>query len=116
MSGTHDVRAASATYEHLADVADLPEGALLGVRRSDGFDVCLFNDRGTIGAVGNECTHAAFMLSEGALLDDGILECAWHGARFDCHTGDVCRGPAEEPVPVLDVRVEDGRVMVAGPA
>lgn len=99
-------------FEYLADVDDLPEGATLGVKRSDGLEVCLFNYRGTIGAVGNECTHAEFLLSDGSLRNDGTLECVWHGARFDCRTGRVCRGPAEDPVPVFAVRVENGRVLV----
>ena len=99
-------------FEHLADVADLPEGTLIGARLSTGDEVCLFNYRGTIGAVGNECTHAEFLLSDGTLRRDGTLECAWHGARFDCRSGQVCRGPAEDPVPVYPVRVEDGRVLV----
>jgi nitrite reductase/ring-hydroxylating ferredoxin subunit len=99
-------------FEYLADAADVPEGTLLAVQRSSGEDVCLFNDRGTIGAVGNECTHAEFLMSDGTLRNDGILECAWHGAWFDCRTGRVCRGPAEEPLPVYPVRVEEGRVLV----
>jgi 3-phenylpropionate/trans-cinnamate dioxygenase ferredoxin subunit len=99
-------------FEDLADVNDLPEGAILGVKRSDGFEICLFNYRGTIGAVGNECTHAEFQLSEGTLRNDGTLECVWHGARFDCRSGRVCRGPAEDPIPVFPVRIEKGRVLV----
>jgi nitrite reductase/ring-hydroxylating ferredoxin subunit len=99
-------------YEHVADVDDLPEGALLAVHRADGEQVCLFNHRGTIGAVGNECTHAEFLLSDGTLRNDGTLECVWHGARFQCTTGKVCRGPAEDPVPVFPVRIEGKRVLV----
>ena len=99
-------------FEYLADVADLPEGALVAVTRSTGEELCLFNHRGTIGAVGNECTHAEFLMSDGTLRNDGTLECAWHGARFDCRTGRVCRGPAEDPLPVCPVRVENGRVLV----
>jgi nitrite reductase/ring-hydroxylating ferredoxin subunit len=99
-------------FEHLADVSDLPEGALVGTQLSSGEEVCLFNYRGTIGAVGNECTHAEFLISDGMLRNDGTLECAWHGARFDCKSGRVCRGPAEEPLPVFPVRIEDGRVLV----
>lgn len=99
-------------FEHLADVRDLPDGALLAARRSTGEEVCLFNYRGTIGAVGNECTHAEFAISDGTLRNDGTLECVWHGARFDCRTGRVCRGPAEDPLPVYAVRIEGERVLV----
>jgi 3-phenylpropionate/trans-cinnamate dioxygenase ferredoxin subunit len=99
-------------FEYVADVADLPEGALLGVRTAGGEEICVFNHRGSIGAVGNVCTHAEFLLSDGTLRNDGTVECAWHGARFDCRSGRVCRGPAEEPLPVYEVRVERGRVLV----
>jgi 3-phenylpropionate/trans-cinnamate dioxygenase ferredoxin subunit len=99
-------------FEHLADVSDLPEGTLLAVKRADGVEICLYNFRGSIGAVGNECTHAEFLMSDGTLRNDGTVECAWHGARFDCRTGRVCRGPAEDPLPVFAVTIEDGRVLV----
>ncbi|MDB4876995.1 MAG: putative iron-sulfur protein [Gemmatimonadetes bacterium] len=99
-------------FEVLASVADLPDGALMAAVRSDGAEICLFNHRGTIGAVGNVCTHAEFLLSDGTLRNDGSLECVWHGARFDCRTGKVCRGPAEDPVAVFPVRIEGGRVLV----
>jgi 3-phenylpropionate/trans-cinnamate dioxygenase ferredoxin component len=96
----------------LANVADVPEGALLAVHRSTGEEICLFNYRGTIGAVSNECTHAEFLMSDGALRNDGTLECVWHGARFDCRTGAVRRQPAVDPLPVYQVSVEGDRILV----
>ena len=99
-------------FEYVADVADLPDGTLLGVTRSNGDEVCVFNHEGRVGAVGNVCTHAEFLMSDGTLRNDGILECAWHGAWFDARTGQVCRGPAEDPLPVFPVRVENGQVFV----
>lgn len=99
-------------FEYLADLADLPDGMLLGVTRGDGAEICLFNYRGTIGAIGNICTHAEFLMSDGTLRNDGTIECAWHGARFDFHSGCVCRGPAEDPLPVYPVQVENGKVFV----
>lgn len=99
-------------FEHLADVTDLPDGMLLGVQRSNGEEVCLYNFRGSIGAVGNVCTHAEFAMADGTLRNDGTIECVWHGARFDCRTGRVCRGPAEFPLPVFSVEVDGQRVLV----
>lgn len=86
---------------------------MLGVTLSDGTPVCVFNHRGTIGAVGNLCTHAEFLISDGVLHGDGTLECIWHGARFDCRTGAVKRHPAEQPLPVFEARTVGGRVLVA---
>ena len=102
MSGFEDVGAAS----------DIPDGTIVGITLGDGAPVCVFNHRGTIGAVGNLCTHAEFLISDGVLHGDGTLECVWHGARFDCRTGAVRRNPAERPLPVYAVRTEGGRVLV----
>jgi nitrite reductase/ring-hydroxylating ferredoxin subunit len=98
--------------EDVAAAADLPEGTMLGVTLSDGAPVCVFNHRGVIGAVGNLCTHAEFLISDGVLHGDGTLECVWHGARFDCRTGAVKRHPAELPLPVYETHEENGRVLV----
>ena len=104
-----------ASYTDVAPLSALPEGEMLGVTLPDGAQVCVFNNRGTIGAVGNVCTHAEFLMSDGVLHADGTIECIWHGARFDCCTGAVRRHPASEPLPVYDVRIADGRILV-GPA
>ena len=99
----------------LTDVAaasDVAAGELLGVTLPDGTAVCLYNRDGEIGAVGNVCTHAEFAMSDGVLRPDGTIECVWHGARFDCRTGAVRRHPATDPLPVYEVRVERGRVLV----
>jgi 3-phenylpropionate/trans-cinnamate dioxygenase ferredoxin subunit len=53
-------------------------------------------------------------MSEGTLLSNGRIECAWHGAQFDCRTGAPKHYPAEEPLPVYDVKVEDGAIWVRG--
>ena len=90
----------------------LPEGELLGVILADGTPVCLYNDRGTVGAVSDVCTHQEFAMSDGVLHGDGTLECIWHGARYDCRTGAVRRVPATDPLAVYPVRVEHDRILV----
>lgn len=99
-------------FEHLADVADVPEGSLLAVKNAAGEEICLLNYRGRIGALHNVCTHAEFPMSDGALLNDGMIECVWHGARYDCRSGAVCRGPAVDPLAVYEVRVEGTRILI----
>jgi 3-phenylpropionate/trans-cinnamate dioxygenase ferredoxin component len=100
-------------FEEVAPLAALPEGELLGAVLADGTAVCLYNDRGTIGAVHDVCSHAEFPMSDGVLHGDGTLECMWHGARYDCRTGAVRRGPAIKPLAVFETRVERGRILVA---
>jgi nitrite reductase/ring-hydroxylating ferredoxin subunit len=78
----------------------------------DGARICLANVGGEIVALRDACTHQEFPMSQGTLLPDGTIECAWHGARFDCRTGAVVREPAVEPIPRHAVRVEDGMILV----
>ena len=106
---------AGAGFERVASIAELPEGTLLGVMRSSGAAVCLFNDAGRIGAIADLCTHQAFPLSQGMLQPDGAVQCSWHGAKFDCLTGRVREGPAVDPIRVYETRVRDGEIWV-GPA
>lgn len=114
MTVSDETRDEGQELETVADVADVPEGTLLGVRTAAGEEICVFNFRGRIGAVHNVCTHAEFPLSDGTLTNDGMIECVWHGARYSCLTGEVRRGPAIDPVGVYETRVEDGRVRVGG--
>lgn len=103
--------APGAEFERVASVADVPVGTLRAVQRG-AERVCLFNAGGHIGAVADLCTHQAFPMSEGTLEADGTIECAWHGARFDCMNGEVKRGPAEESLPVYDVQVHQDAIWV----
>ena len=106
-----DARAVDAGFVAVARLDDLPPGTLLGVTLPDGTPVCLANVDGTVRAVHDACTHAAFLLSAGELAG-GAIECAWHGARFDAATGAVCRGPACDAVATYAVRVADGEIAV----
>jgi 3-phenylpropionate/trans-cinnamate dioxygenase ferredoxin subunit len=103
----------SPSFEAVARVDDIPEGELLAVEKSDGTRICLVNlGGGEILALSDSCTHQDFPMAAGTLLPDGTIECAWHGARFDCRTGAVRKPPATEPIPVYEVRVADGDVLV----
>jgi nitrite reductase/ring-hydroxylating ferredoxin subunit len=106
------VNAAGDGFARVAKASDIPEGGLLGVVTPAGERVCLINDGGVIRAVGDECPHQGFALSSGDLLGNGTIECVWHGARFDCRSGAVLRGPAEETLAVFDARVVGGEVFV----
>lgn len=101
-------------FERVARASDVAEGTLTTVQR--GRDrICLFRHAGRIGATAELCTHQSFPMAEGTLEADGTIECAWHGARFDCLTGDVRQGPAVEPLTMYEVRVEGDDVWVGPP-
>ncbi len=43
-------------------------------------------------AVSNRCRHLFAPLGKGK-VEDGCLECPWHGARYDVKTGEMVLGP-----------------------
>ena len=99
-------------FEALASVSQIPHEGVLAVVKSDGRRVCLIRSRDRISAVADNCTHQDFEMALGDVLPDGSIQCAWHGARFDCATGEVRQGPATEPLPVFEVRIDGDEVLV----
>ena len=64
-------------------------------------------------ALEDECSHQGGPLGEGDLVDEGVVRCPWHGARFDVRTGEVLDGPAARPARTYPVTADDGLVTVA---
>jgi 3-phenylpropionate/trans-cinnamate dioxygenase ferredoxin subunit len=102
-------------FENVAAFDEIPDEGVLAVVRSDGRRICLIKSQGRVSAVADNCTHQDFEMALGDVLPDGTIQCAWHGARFDCTTGAVRQGPATTPLPIYEVRVEGDRVLV-GPS
>lgn len=99
-------------YIPVADVADLPPGASKRVYLGSEA-LALFNVAGTVYAVSDRCTHGRASLSEGH-VDPAtcVLECPWHGGRFDLSSGMPAGGPPVVPVKTYTVKVNGGRIFV----
>ncbi len=98
-------------FVRVADLAsaDVIAGQVMPAKHPNGTALCVGRHEGTVFAVKDHCPHAEFPLSEGTLYANGELECCWHGARFDCRSGKVLRGPAEEDLVRYEVQErEDG--------
>jgi len=61
------------------------EGALLAVD-ADGLSVLLSRVDGKVHAVVNRCPHMGMKMSRGKICA-GIIQCPWHGSRFDFCSG-----------------------------
>jgi len=67
-------------------------------------------------ALGDECSHADFSLSEGDVWSDECeIECPKHGSTFSLTTGEPQTLPATQPVPVYVVQVDGDDVSVVIP-
>lgn len=69
------------------------------------------HDHGRVWALDNRCPHLGFALHKGS-IDDGILTCPWHHARFDLASGGTFDLWADD-VPRAEVRIEYGEVWIA---
>jgi nitrite reductase/ring-hydroxylating ferredoxin subunit len=91
-------------------LAELQRKGVVVVRGADR-PIAVFVHNGRVSAVDNRCPHLGFPLHRGS-VQDGILTCHWHHARFD-----LCSGCAfdlwADDIPAYDVEVRDGTVYVA---
>jgi nitrite reductase/ring-hydroxylating ferredoxin subunit len=96
-------------FERVA-AADEAREASPQVVTADGRPIGLFYHEGSFHAVDNRCPHMGFPLAEGS-VDDGILTCPWHHARFELSCGDTL-DPFADDVTAFPVEVRDGDVYV----
>jgi len=97
-------------FRSAAKLADVPEGALVGVE-VDGTRIVLAHHAGRVYALQDECSHEEFALSNGELTG-GQITCILHGARFDLETGEPRALPAVRPVRTYECRVAGDDVQV----
>jgi nitrite reductase/ring-hydroxylating ferredoxin subunit/uncharacterized membrane protein len=96
-------------------VAVLPEGELnegeMKKVDADGVPVLLVRRNGEIHAIAHTCSHMGGPLSEGK-LEGEVVQCPWHGSRFNVRDGSVVDGPATFPQPCFEARVREGQIEV----
>jgi len=94
----------------VGQIARLDPGTMEMVQ-VDGTDIQLVNLEGRIHAVQGICSHQYFELDKGFMTGDSIT-CALHLSRFDLETGEALDPPAELPLAVYAVTVEDDGAIV----
>ena len=77
----------------------------------DGANIVVFNLDGKYYAIEDVCTHDGGQLTGGHVEDD-VIVCPRHGARFCIRTGEALSAPAYEPTAAFPVRVENGEIQV----
>lgn len=59
----------------------------------------------------DHCTHRGASLADGVLID-GVVQCLWHGSRFECESGKVAGGPAKKSLKTYEVEERNGDVVL----
>jgi 3-phenylpropionate/trans-cinnamate dioxygenase ferredoxin component len=78
-------------------VGELPEDGGLPLRTVP--PVSVFTSEGEFFCVDDTCTHEEYSLAEG-WVENGVVECTLHCARFSLRTGAVLGPPATRPLRV----------------
>jgi nitrite reductase/ring-hydroxylating ferredoxin subunit len=97
-------------YVHVGTLEELTRKGVTVVRGEDR-PIAVFVHDGQVSAVDNRCPHMGFPLHRGT-VQDGILTCHWHHARFDLCSGCTFDLFADD-VPVYDVEVRGQDVHVS---
>ena len=97
----------------IAPFTELPEGRGVRVEVGD-HRIAVFRIGDSVYAIGDRCSHAEASLAEGELFGTEV-ECPRHGSEFDLETGTPGSLPATRPVPVYDVAVVAGEVVLTVP-
>ncbi|MQA11411.1 MAG: Rieske 2Fe-2S domain-containing protein [Pseudonocardiaceae bacterium] len=94
----------------LASLDDIPVGDAIKTDGPDGEEIIIARPaQGEAAAFGATCTHQGCKVAPEAQE----LKCPCHGSAFDKLTGEVRSGPAERPLPKVNVRVRNGQVLPA---
>ena len=97
-------------FETIAKVSDTPPGTI-SVHEASGVRIALCNVNGRFYAIDDVCTHDGGPLDQGE-LEDNLVECPRHGAKFDVTTGRAEVLPAERAVKTYRVEVSGDDVQV----
>ncbi|MCH1866728.1 Rieske (2Fe-2S) protein [Nocardioides sp. CFH 31398] len=91
----------------LAPTSDIPVGG--GVIYADQGVVVTQPTEGDFKAFGAECTHQGCTVTEVT----ETIDCACHGSSFSLEDGAPTAGPATDPLPTVEITVENDEITVA---
>jgi 3-phenylpropionate/trans-cinnamate dioxygenase ferredoxin subunit len=97
----------------IADASELPPGERL-YAAIDEDQIIIFNLGGYLYAIGDVCSHDGNVLDD-APVEDTVIVCPRHGARFDVRNGKAVALPAVVDIPAYPVRIMDGQIEVGVP-
>ncbi|MFD8492141.1 Rieske (2Fe-2S) protein [Amycolatopsis sp. NPDC059657] len=102
--------APAASGSQLATLADIPVGQAIAAKTPDGQQVIVARPTETTAAAFSAiCTHQGCSVAPSG----SELKCPCHGSLFDALTGAVKKGPADQPLPAVQVKVDGGKVVTA---
>jgi 3-phenylpropionate/trans-cinnamate dioxygenase ferredoxin subunit len=107
------VDAEQCEFFEVAAQEDLPNGERLFIE-IDEQPIVLLNIAGELFAVGDVCTHDDGPVGDG-VVEDHVIVCPRHGARFDLRSGKAIALPAFVDIPAYPIKVSEGKIFIGMP-
>ncbi len=106
-------------FTAVMDEKDLEEGKMQKVNLGE-TPILVARLEGQVYAMADTCAHLGGPLSEGELTYEPetgrpCVVCPWHGSTFVLENGHIVTGPSTYPQPVLETRINQGKVEVRVP-
>jgi 3-phenylpropionate/trans-cinnamate dioxygenase ferredoxin subunit len=99
-------------FVRVGSVAEVHDGEIRGYELP-GARLAVASMGGQLFAFAELCPHDGCLLSDGSLdEEDEAVVCPDDGSAFALRDGEPVRGPAEEPVAIYPVRIDDGWIEV----
>ena len=103
---------ATATGAAIAKLSDIAVGQSLNFQSADGTPAVLFRTKSGVFAYSRVCTHQGCSVEFKSRTS--TLSCPCHGAQFDpAQGGAVVQGPARQPLPKINIRVNGDSIELA---
>ena len=100
-------------FAKLADVSEVAAGTIK-IAKFMGQEIAIANLGGRFYAFPNKCTHMGGPVGRGRLTEF-VVQCPWHGSKFDVRTGAVVGPPAQTPLKTFLVKVENDAIWIKRP-
>ena len=99
-----------AGFVRVGSTDEVPEGGAKAFLVA-GKPLAVYHTDGQFYCTSDICTHEEESLSQGE-VDGEVVECPFHGARFNVRTGAVVSLPAVEPLKTYPVRVDGDQIEI----
>ena len=97
-------------WQEVAELSQLDPEFPLGVE-VEGTKIGIYQCGDAVHALEDICPHAFALMSQG-YVEDGIIECPLHGARFEIAGGKCLNEIGQRDLQTYPVRVVDGRIAI----
>jgi nitrite reductase/ring-hydroxylating ferredoxin subunit len=97
-------------WHEVAELSQLDPEFPLGVE-VEGEKIGIYQCGEAVHALEDICPHAFALMSQG-YVEDGIIECPLHGARFEIAGGKCLNEIGQRDLKAYPVRVVDGRIAI----